>query len=266
VTQRTIRVDGFTVREGTHAAGSSLPWHRHPGPTLCFVYAGGFTESFAGTTLDCPPGTLKVTPADELHSNRFGREETRGMLVEADGAVADRLGRHAAILGQRASYRDEHLSWLAWRLLSEVRHTDAAAALAIEGLLLEILGSITRARDLRLHGAVPRWVMEARDYLHDPGEIGSVGELASMVGVHPVTLARGFRRAYGCTVGSYLRWLRLVRAARRLAETDAPLAEVALAAGFADQSHFSNAFRRETGLSPSAFRRAVRPPGSAASP
>ena len=78
------------------------------------------------------------------------------------------------------------------------------------------------------------------------------------MGVHPVTLARGFRKAYGCSVGAYLRWLRVARAARRLAETEAPLAEVALAAGFADQSHFSNVFRRETGLSPSQFRRAVR--------
>jgi AraC family transcriptional regulator len=266
MTARPITVDGFMVREGRHAAGSSLPWHRHAGATLCFVYAGGFTERFAGTTLECVPGTIKVTPAEELHSNRFGREETRGMLVEADGAVVERLGHHAAgVLGQRASFRDEHLSWLAWRLLAEVRHPDAAAALAIEGLLLEILGGLSRARDLRVHGTVPRWVTQAREYLHEPGQVGSVGELAAVVGVHPVTLARGFRRAYGCTVGSYLRRLRLVRAARRLAETDAPLAEIALAAGFADQSHFSNAFRRETGLSPSAFRRAVRS-GAAESP
>ncbi|MBA3496775.1 MAG: helix-turn-helix domain-containing protein [Gemmatimonadales bacterium] len=43
-----------------------------------------------------------------------------------------------------------------------------------------------------------------------------------------------------------------------MAETDTSLAEIALAAGFADQSHFSNLFRREMGVSPSAFRRAVR--------
>jgi AraC family transcriptional regulator len=73
-----------------------------------------------------------------------------------------------------------------------------------------------------------------------------------------VTLARGFRKAYGCSVGAYLRWLRIVHAARRLAESDEPLAEIALEAGFADQSHFSNVFRRETGLSPSVFRREAR--------
>ena len=74
-----------------------------------------------------------------------------------------------------------------------------------------------------------------------------------------MTLARGFRKAYGCSVGAYLRRLRLARAAERLAESEYTLAEIALEAGFADQSHFSNLFRRETGVSPSAFRRSVRP-------
>jgi len=256
--ERALKLEGFSLREGRHPPGSSLPWHRHAGPTLCFVYAGAFTERFAGATLECTPGTLKITPAEEPHSNRFGREETRGLLVEADAGGLDRLGEHAGVLDERASYRDGHLSVLAWRLLAELRSGDTAAPLAIEGLLLEILAGAARARDVRVHGAVPRWVAEAREYLHDPGAIASLGELAAVVDVHPVTLARGFRKAYGCSVGEYLRWLRIAQAARRLAETDAPLAEIALEAGFADQSHFSNMFRRETGVPPSAFRRAVR--------
>jgi AraC family transcriptional regulator len=59
-------------------------------------------------------------------------------------------------------------------------------------------------------------------------------------------------------MGEYLRRLRIGRAARQLAESETPLAEIALAAGFADQSHFSNVFRRQTGMSPSSFRRSVR--------
>jgi AraC family transcriptional regulator len=82
--------------------------------------------------------------------------------------------------------------------------------------------------------------------------------LAVGVGVHPVTLARAFRRAFGCTIGEYLRRLRIERAAEQLATGTQPLAEIALAAGFADQSHFSNVFRRRVGMSPSAYRREVR--------
>jgi AraC family transcriptional regulator len=236
-----------------------LPWHAHPGPTLCFVYAGAFTEIFTGETLECTPGTLKITPAAEPHWNQFGREDTHGLLVEAEASRVQSLGEHAAVLAERGSFRDEGLALLAWRVAGELRRRDTAAPLAIEGLLLELVAGAARERELQLTGALPRWLTDARSYLHDQGEVGSLSELARVVGVHPVTLSRGFRKAYGCSVGAYLRRLRVARAARALTETDDPLAEIALAAGFADQSHFSNVFRRETGLSPSAFRRTTRP-------
>jgi len=102
-------------------------------------------------------------------------------------------------------------------------------------------------------------VVQARDLLHaDLTTRRTLGELAAAVGVHPVTLARAFRRSFGCSVGEYLRRLRIERAAAQLGGSETPLATIALTAGFADQSHFSNLFRRETGMSPSAYRRAVR--------
>jgi AraC family transcriptional regulator len=60
-----------------------------------------------------------------------------------------------------------------------------------------------------------------------------------------------------------MRKLRIEFACRRLTNTDAPLVEIALAAGFADQSHFSRAFKRETGRSPAEFRKSARPRKSA---
>jgi AraC family transcriptional regulator len=256
--ERATTVRGFTLQEGRHPAGSALPWHTHPGPTLCFVYAGGFTETFADATLECTPGTLKITPAAEPHRNQFGRTDTHGLLIEAEASRVESLGEYATVLAERGTFRDEGLALLAWRVAGELRRRDSAAPLAIEGLLLELLAGAARERELRLTGSLPRWLTDARDYLHDPERVGSLSELAAVVGVHPVTLSRGFRKAYGCSVGAYLRRLRVASAARELAETDAPLAEIALAAGFADQSHFSNVFRRETGLSPSAFRRTAR--------
>ena len=219
---RTAAVQGFTLTEGRHPAGSSLPWHTHPGPTLCFVFAGAFTESFRGATLECVPGTLKVTPAVELHSNRFGRHATEGLLVEADPARLDRLGSSGSVLAERRSVRDAGLATLAWRLRGELRRTDTAAPLAIEGLVLEIVAGAARERELRVSGGAPRWLAAARDCLHDATWTGGLGELASEVGVHPVTLARGFRRAYGCSVGEYLRLVRVSRANRTIVEKSQP--------------------------------------------
>jgi AraC family transcriptional regulator len=225
-------------------------------PELCVAEC---SPSSKVTLCSSAPGApFKITPAGEGHWNRFGCEGAHGLLVEADASRVESLGGYAAMLAERGSFRDERLAVLAWRVAGELRRRDTAAPLAIEGLLLELLAGAARERELRLTDTLPRSLAEARNYLHDPGEVGSLSELAALVGVHPVTLAHGFRKAYGCSVGAYLRWLRVARAASELAEADAPLAEIALAAGFADQSHFSNVFRRETGLSPSAFRRTVR--------
>ena len=62
--------------------------------------------------------------------------------------------------------------------------------------------------------------------------------------VHPVHLAQTFRKFYRCTIGDYVRSLRIEFACRQLAATKMPLSEIALLAGFADQSHFTRTFRK----------------------
>jgi AraC family transcriptional regulator len=258
---RTAHVSGFTLTEGIHPAGSSLPWHTHDGPTICFVLRGAFTEISAGETLACTPAMLKVTPAGERHWDRFDRGDARGLLIEAEPARAEALRPHAAVLDQHLAFHGGLPAAIARRIYEELRVMDDAAPLAIEGLVLELLAAATR-RSNGGHaggGGRPGWVLQARDFLHaDLAARRTLSDLAVAVGVHPVTLARTFRRSFGCSVGEYLRRLRIERAAVQLGGSDAPLAAIALAAGFADQSHFSNLFRRETGMSPSAYRRAVR--------
>jgi AraC family transcriptional regulator len=84
----------------------------------------------------------------------------------------------------------------------------------------------------------------------------SIARLAELCDVHPARLARAFRRETGVGPGEYQRALRLRHALRLVAETDAPLSEVALACGFCDQSHFSRAFKAVYGCAPKTYRRA----------
>lgn len=256
---RIVRTAGFTLTEGIHAGGTRLPWHHHEGPTLCFVLRGVFTETSGGERLTCTPDTLKVMPAGERHCDDFDRGDTRGLLVEADPERARAILTHAPILDERTAFHGGLPAALARRVYQEFRQPDEAAPLAIEGLLLELLAAVSRSRaDGAANGVAP-WLSETRDRLQaDLAARPSLAELAAGVGVHPVTLARAFRRAFGCTVGEYLRRLRIDRAAQQLAAGDQPLAEIALTAGFADQSHFSNVFRRRVGMSPSVYRREVR--------
>ena len=72
---------------------------------------------------------------------------------------------------------------------------------------------------------------------------------------HPVHVARVFRAHHGTTIAGYVRHLRVAWAQEQLRQPGRVAAEVALAAGFADQSHFIRAFRRVMGRPPSAWKR-----------
>ena len=85
-----------------------------------------------------------------------------------------------------------------------------------------------------------------------------VQDLAETADVHPVYLARAFRKHFGCTVKEYQHRQRLRRSLGQLAGREATLAHMAYDFGYADQAHFSRIFKREAGLSPGQFRKLLR--------
>jgi AraC family transcriptional regulator len=86
----------------------------------------------------------------------------------------------------------------------------------------------------------------------------ALAEIAKRVKVHPVHLAREYRRYFNCTIGEQIRRLRVEYACEQLTTTDLSLADIALASGFSDQSHFSVRFKQQIGTAPSHYRQAVR--------
>jgi AraC family transcriptional regulator len=250
---------GLAVTEGTHPGGSTLPWHEHAGATICCVLRGGFVEGYRGHEVECAAGLVKTTPAGERHFNRFDRGDAWGILIEVPSEYAAELRGYTTALDERRQVRDSSTAALGFRIGRELRSRDTAAPLALEGLVLELIAALGRAQPVRIAKPAPAWLGDVREMLHDRlADALQIGELAGAVGVHPVTVARTFRRTFGCTIGEYRRRLRLERAAAQLVNSEIPLAQIALAAGFADQSHFSNLFRRRLGISPSNYRRVFR--------
>jgi len=90
--------------------------------------------------------------------------------------------------------------------------------------------------------------------------------LASQLGVSTRTLIRRFKSATGVSIGQYLQQRRLDEAQALLRRTNLSITEVGVAVGLHDASHFSRMFREQTGLTPSAFRTAVRDKSFAANP
>jgi AraC family transcriptional regulator len=90
----------------------------------------------------------------------------------------------------------------------------------------------------------------------------SLNRLAQEVGLSPQHFARLFKATYGTTPHQYVQTLRIDAAVAALRRDHAvPIAQVALACGFASQSHLTELMRRRLGITPSTLRRdGVSPP------
>lgn len=104
----------------------------------------------------------------------------------------------------------------------------------------------------------PPWLEPVASSIHERmGESLRTGDLAAEVGVHPVHLARTFRRHYGCTIGEYARRLRIERARHALIDGDRSISAIALSNGFSDQAHFTRRFKEIVGMPPGEYRRRI---------
>jgi AraC-like DNA-binding protein len=113
---------------------------------------------------------------------------------------------------------------------------------------------------LRARGGLPpRALRRVREYIEaNLEETVSVQTLADIAGLSMYHFARAFKQSEGVTPHDYLVQCRVRHAQDLLASTDLPLSEIAVAAGFADQSHCARRFREHVGLSPSSYRWSMR--------
>ena len=90
----------------------------------------------------------------------------------------------------------------------------------------------------------------------------SLVELASVAGTSRAHFARQFRRSTGHSPHQYVLHCRIAFARQLLRHTDLPIGEIALRAGFVDQSHLNRRFRAELGLTPGLFAQQARGRGA----
>ena len=179
--------------------------------------------------------------------------------IEIEPEWTELVRRPPVGLDGSASFEGGAVAGLSMKLYKEFQHPDAVSALAIEGLMLEIIAEVGRHNLKPSPLTIPKWLERAREFLQAHfSDSFTVNDVARNVGAHPAHLARSFRRHYRCTIGEYTRQLRIEFACRELFSTDAALAEIAATSGFYDQGHFSRTFKRITGTTPARFRELAR--------
>ncbi len=236
--------------------------HRHD------VYAIGITDTgvqcfgYRGTAHHSLPGRVIVLHPDEVHDGGAGTEDGfRYRMIYIDPAlIADALDGTPLPFVSDAVSNDR-------RLQSAVGHALADIGEPVDGLRRdEIVLSIAEALAAVAGGASgsdgksrptvdSAAIGRARDVLSASTDRPiDNGDLEAASGLDRWTLARQFRTAYGTSPYRYFVMRRLDRVRRAIAEGSS-LADAALAAGFADQSHMTRHFTRAYGMPPGRWAR-----------
>lgn len=253
-TAQALISNGFSFTEKLYSSKVKLPVHAHELSHFCFVLSGNYKEKIGFKHSEREPAALVFYPPEVSHSEEH-LTDGRHFLVEIDAQGLEKVREYGGSLNEPVIFGDKISSWLAARMYKEFRDRDNFSALVLESLVTELLIEASRQELPSKEGKPPRWLKRVKEFLHENFIIPpSLNELANTAEVHPTHLTRVFRRFEHCTIGEYIRKIRIEQACRKMLVSKAPLVEIALDMGFADQTHFTRSFRRVAGMTPTEFR------------
>jgi AraC family transcriptional regulator len=261
----TLATGSLQVTRAWFSPDDVLSAHTHGRATFGVMLRGSFDLGFPNGAIrvrefDCSAGTIFTEPAGELHRNRIGSAGAEVLVIQLDLASDDDSVQpfRPLLTDQINHFRHPAIHLNARRLAREISHPDALSELSAGALALDMLVLAARLRRARSTGAPP-WLPRAEEYVRAHfRERLTIADVARAAGVHPAHLATVFREHHHVPLGEFIRRLRLEWVADRLENSSDSISSIAYAAGFADQSHLTRAFKGYTGQPPGALRRGLR--------
>ncbi len=247
----SVNVDGSIIST-THylAEKSKEDWHYHENPHISFVFQGGGSETRGRYSPKQKLNDIFFYHAGEKHRWISPELVSKSANIEIGRDFVRKFEVSESNIG-KAITDNPDAKFLILKMQQEMLINDFDSFATIQTLLLEL---VSYSRTL-CEGAVPEWVHILSDLLNDKwNESVTLRELSLAAEVHPVTISKYFRKYFSCTLGEYLRKLKIDKSIPLIKNSEVSLTEIAFHCGFADQSHFIRNFKQMTGFLPKEFR------------
>lgn len=252
-TRGTAYANGIWVAVTRYAA-EDLPncaLHAHVNPHLTLLLRGATLETRAGRRYERMTGQTVFFYGDEPHQNSQTLIGSQNLNVEFDPRFFEQLDFKEADLHAAVQQN----AGTSARLLKAYKEFLVDDQFSADSIFMTLLTAFDKQARTRPEPAAS-WLATVEELLRDRWDQPvSLQELSAATGRHPVTISRQFHRYAGCTLGEYMRRLKVERALTLIHRPGTSLTEVAHACGFTDQSHFGRSFRELTGFGPKEYKK-----------
>jgi AraC family transcriptional regulator len=229
------------------------------------IYCRRGGHSHCGTAVH---GDIDIIPPNTSSRWEMMDENDTALLLSLPSALLNTVAEEYGFdprrveIRNRFQVRDAQIENICWALKTEMEADYPSGPLYVDSLAMSVASrlvtchsSIAKSATERRRGLRGRQLKDVLSYIDDHlAEDMPLSKIASIAGVSTSYLKALFRESAGMPVHQYLIRRRVERAKTLLAEGKLPIAEIALAAGFAHQSHLARHMRRILGTSPRTMR------------
>ncbi|KEO75615.1 helix-turn-helix transcriptional regulator [Anditalea andensis] len=255
-TDQTHHLDGLVLTD-TEYTIPRTEWHFHENAYFTFIIAGKVLECNKRESFNCEEGTLLFHHWQEAHYNVKPPGYTRGFHLEIHKEWMEEIFPSQSSPEGSMSIEDPSIKLLFYQIYREAKIQDDLLKPATEALLLKTLSLLTSRTGTRDRN--PLWVPKVREIIYDSyHEPFSLRDIAQELNLHPVHLSRDFSKYFNCTLGEYIRKIKVEKSLSMFSRHDMTLTEIAHQCGFSDQSHYNRCFKQLMGLPPATFRKIIR--------
>ncbi|WP_103068183.1 helix-turn-helix domain-containing protein [Aquimarina sediminis] len=229
----------------------SEDWHSHEKYHLSLVLQGGNLESRKKEDIQILPGSIILYDKLEVHRNRHTAFPSENLNIEIDDHFFVKNDLSTSDF-RTSILKNTAVQFQLLKIYRELQIDDISTSDSIHSSLLTLFSGYTKITT----SSKPIWVDTIKELLHDRrNEFITLQELSQELQIHPVTISKYFSKYFNCTLGEYMRRIKIEKAVLFLKHSDKSMTEIAFLCGFSDQSHFTKTFKINTGFRPNEFRR-----------
>jgi AraC family transcriptional regulator len=226
--------------------------HCHDNLHISFVLQGGSIEKRIGSEYERLPSNIMFYRAGEAHQNIQKIFPSKNINLEIENDFLKKYGISEEAIKRAVTYNADG-KFLMLKIYKELSESDSFSVTSINMLFLDLIINFEKINYKR---EFPSWLKIIYELLNDQwNEKLTLSDLARAANINPITISKHFHKYFSCTLGEYMRKLKIEKSMSMINDTTHSLTEIAYACNFADQSHFTRTFKQLTGFLPKQYKK-----------